>query len=49
MFMRWQFVITHAILHTEFRTLLDSWVTDTPAIKMLCPQKKLLALYLKKA
>ena len=39
MFMRWQFVITHTILHTEFRALLDSWVTNTPSVKMLWPQK----------
>jgi len=39
MFMRWQFVITHMILHTEFYALLDSWVTNTPSVKMLCLQK----------
>lgn len=39
MFMRWQFVITHMILHTEFCALLDSWVTNTPSVKMLCLQK----------
>ena len=39
MFMRQQFVITHTILHTEFRALLGSWVTNTPSVKTLCLQK----------
>lgn len=39
-----QFVITHTIHHTDIHTLLDSWVTKTPPVKMLCPQKKLLLL-----
>jgi hypothetical protein len=38
--MRQQFVITHAIYQTMISTLLDSWVTNAPSIKMLCPQKK---------
>jgi hypothetical protein len=38
--MKWQFVITHTILQTEVSALLDSWVTNTPSVKMLCPQKK---------
>jgi hypothetical protein len=29
-----------AIRQTEIPTLLDSWVTSTPFVKMLCPQKK---------
>jgi hypothetical protein len=43
--MKRQFVVTHAIIQTEIPTLIDSWVTDTHAVKILCPQKKkLLAL-----
>ena len=34
-----QFVVTHAICPTEIPALLDSWVTNTPSVKMLCPQK----------
>ena len=35
--MKQQFVITHTTRHTEIPTLLDSWVTNTPSIQMLCP------------
>ena len=34
-----QFVVKHAICPTEIPMLLDSWVTNTPSVKMLCPQK----------
>jgi hypothetical protein len=34
-----QCVVTHTIRHTEIPALLDSWVTDTLSVKMLCPQK----------
>jgi hypothetical protein len=37
--MKEQFVVTHTIRQTEIPALLDSWVTNTPSIKMLCPQK----------
>ena len=30
----------HTICPTEIPTLLDSWVTNTAVVKMLCPQKK---------
>jgi hypothetical protein len=33
-----QFVVTHTINHTEISALLDSWVTNTPSVKILCPQ-----------
>jgi len=39
--MKRQFVVvTHTNRQTEIPALLDSWVTNTPAAKMLCPQKK---------
>ena len=41
-------VVTHTIHQTEIPTLLDSWVTNTPSVKMLCPQKNLLSFYLRK-
>jgi hypothetical protein len=40
LFMKQQFVITLTIRQTEIPALLDSWVTNTPSVKMLCPQKK---------
>jgi len=39
--MKQKFVITYAIRQTEILALLDSWVTNTPSVKMLCPQKKI--------
>jgi hypothetical protein len=33
--MEQQFVITHTICQTEIPGLLDSWVTNTPSVKML--------------
>jgi len=38
--MKQQFVVTHTIRQIEIHALLDSLVTDTPAVKMLCPHKK---------
>ena len=35
--MKRQFVITHTIRQAKIPTLLDSWVTNTPSLKMLCP------------
>jgi hypothetical protein len=43
--MKRQFAVTHTISRTEIPTLLDSWVTNTPSVKMLCPQKYCLSLY----
>jgi hypothetical protein len=31
--------ITHTIRQPEIPTLLDSWVTNTASVEMLCPQK----------
>ena len=38
--------LTHTIPQTEITALLDNWVKNTPSIKMVCPQKKLLLLIL---
>jgi hypothetical protein len=37
--MKCQFVIAHTIFQTEIPELLDSWVTNTSSVKMLCPQQ----------
>ena len=37
--MKKQFVLTHAIRPTEIPAFLESWVTNTSSVKMLCPQK----------
>ena len=42
-----QFVVAHTIRRTEIPALLDSWVTNTPSLKMLCPQKKKISLYVR--
>jgi len=36
--MKEQFVVTYTIRSTEIPALLDSWVTNTRSIKMLCPK-----------
>jgi len=38
--MKRQVVVTHTIRQKVIPPLLDSWVTKTPFVKMLCPQKK---------
>jgi hypothetical protein len=38
-----QFAVTHTIREAEIPALLDTWVTNTPSVKILCPQKKKLA------
>ena len=43
--MKQQFVITHATPQTELPALLDIWVTNTPFVKMLYPQKNYFSLY----
>jgi len=35
-----QVVVTHTIRQKVIPALLDSWVTNKPSVKMLCPQKK---------
>jgi hypothetical protein len=38
--MKQQFAVTHTIRQTEIpASLLDSWFTNMPSVKMLCPQK----------
>jgi hypothetical protein len=37
--MKWQFAVTCTIHQTEIHALLDSWVTISPSVKMLGPQK----------
>ena len=39
---KWQFVITHAIIQTEICTSVEGWVTNTHAVKILCPQRNCL-------
>jgi len=45
--MKQQFVITHTMHQTELPALLDSWVTNTPSVKMLYPQKKIYYIFVK--
>jgi hypothetical protein len=37
--MKRQFVVTHTTRQTEILALLDSWVTNTSSVKMICPKK----------
>jgi len=46
--MKQQFVVTYTIRQTQISELLDSWVTNTPYVKMLCPQYNYLSLYFPK-
>jgi hypothetical protein len=46
--MKQQFVVTHTIRQTEIPALPDSSVTDTPSVKMLCPQQISVSLYFRK-
>ena len=39
-----RFVVTHTVRQTETPISPDSWVTNTPSVKMLCPQKESLLL-----
>jgi hypothetical protein len=41
-----KFVVAHTISQTEIRAVLDSWVRNTPSVKMLCPQKKIICPYI---
>jgi len=43
--MKQQFVITHTVHQTEILALLDSWVTNTPSVKMVCTQKLLSLIF----
>jgi len=44
--MKEQVVVTHTIHQTEISALLESWVKNTTSVKMLCPQKLLLLVFL---
>jgi len=35
--MKWQFVVTHTVIQTEILMLINSWVTNTHDVKILCP------------
>jgi len=39
-----QFIVTHTV-QTETSVFLDSWVTDTSSVTILCPQRSRLSLY----
>jgi len=38
--MKQQFVVSHTTHQTEISALVDSWVTKTSSIKILCPKNK---------
>jgi hypothetical protein len=40
--MKQQVVLAHTIRQTETPAVLDSWVTNTTALEILCPQKCIL-------
>jgi len=42
------FIVTQTIRKIEISALLGSWVTNTPAVKMLCPQENCFFLYCRK-
>jgi hypothetical protein len=46
--MKRQFVVSHTTRQTEIPALIDSCVTNTPFVKMLCPQGSGLSLYFRK-
>ena len=46
-FMKEQIVVTHTIRQTEIPALLDSWVTNTPSVKIY-PQRNCFCLYFRK-
>ena len=45
--MEQQFVVTHTICQSDIPALLDSRVTNTPSVKMLCPEKNCLSYFCK--
>jgi hypothetical protein len=46
--MQLPFVVTHISRPIEVPALLDSWVTDTPSVRMLFPQTNSLSYYFRK-
>jgi hypothetical protein len=43
-----RFVVTHTVRQTDIPALLDSCVTNTPSVKMLCSQTNCLSLHIRK-
>jgi len=43
--MKQQFLVTHTTCQTEILALLDSWVTNTSSVKMMCTWKHSLSLH----
>jgi hypothetical protein len=43
--MKRQFVVTHTIRQTDIPALLDSCVTKTPSVTILCPQELLVLIF----
>jgi hypothetical protein len=41
-----QIVVAHTIRQTEIPALLDSWVINTPSVKLLCSQKRIACPYI---
>ena len=37
--MKRQFFVNHTVTKSDISALLDSWVTNTASVEMLCPQK----------
>ena len=40
--MKQQFVLTHTFRQTEISSLLDTWITNKPSVKMLCSHIKII-------
>ena len=47
-FMKRRFAVTSTIGQTESPALLDSWITNTSTVKMLCPQDTCFFFYFRK-
>jgi len=46
--MKQQFVVSHTTRQTEISALVDSLVTKSPSVRILCPQKKIVLSHLHK-
>ena len=46
--MKGEIVVTHTINQTDIPALLDTRVTNTPSVKMLCPQNNCMSLYFRR-
>jgi hypothetical protein len=40
-----QFFVPHTTCKTEIPAFLDNWLTNTPSVKTLCPQKLVLLIF----